>query len=146
MIILTIYGDPIPWKRPGLNKRTGAVYDQQAKEKEQCRWQISAQKPQKILTVPVEVNVVFYMKIPESTSKAKRAQMLQGKIHHMVKPDADNLSKHILDCMTGLIYNDDAQIVDLHAHKLYTDAPRTVVHIRPLITDIDRSKDFYDSV
>lgn len=144
MIILTIYGDPIPWKRPGLNKRTGAVYDQQAKEKEQCRWQISAQKPTKPYPTPLEVNVVFYMKIPVSTSKAKTQQMLQGKINHMIKPDVDNCCKYILDCMTGLIYEDDAQIVKLTATKLYTDAPRTVVHIRQIKFETD--KEYYDSI
>ncbi len=146
MIILTVYGDPIPWKRPGLNKRTGAVYDQQHKEKEQCRWQISAQKPLKIFTTPIEVNIVFYIKIPESTSKAKTTQMLQGKIHHMVKPDIDNFCKHVLDCMTGIIYHDDAQIVRLSAMKLYTDSPRTVVQVRPVKIETDFQKDFYDSI
>ena len=35
-----------------------------------------------------------------------------------MKPDTDNLAKFVLDALTGVLYQDDAQIVDLHMYKL----------------------------
>jgi len=132
MIILTIDGEPTAWMRPGFNKKTGAVYDQQKKEKGQCKWQLQAQMNEKPLTVPLELDIVFYFSVPKSTSTAKRKQMLRDDIHHMIKPDNDNLQKYYLDCMTGIIYEDDCQVVDIHARKVYGDSPRTVICVRPL--------------
>lgn len=31
-----------------------------------------------------------------------------------VKPDADNLGKFLLDALTGVAFEDDSQVVDLH--------------------------------
>ena len=135
MILLTVWGDPIVWKRPGLNKKTGAVYDQQAKEKNQYRCQISSKAPEKLFTGPLEVEVIFYMPIPKSVSKIKTKEMLVGKLHHIVKPDVDNLQKFILDCMTGIIYKDDAQIIKITATKVYSATTRTAICVRPVLRE-----------
>jgi Holliday junction resolvase RusA-like endonuclease len=37
--------------------------------------------------------------------------------HHTQKPDLDNCEKAILDALNGVIWRDDAQIVDLHTTK-----------------------------
>lgn len=39
---------------------------------------------------------------------------------HIQKPDADNLAKFALDCLTGLAYHDDAQICDCTSKKRWT--------------------------
>jgi Holliday junction resolvase RusA-like endonuclease len=132
MIVLTIAGNPLPWKRPGINRKSGHIYDQQSLEKEKTRWQLLSQFSESILPVPVEVIISFQMPIPKKTSKTKKLQMLQGKIHHMVKPDIDNLAKYVLDCMKGIVYLDDAQIVKLIVEKVYVESPRTTVFIKPL--------------
>jgi Holliday junction resolvase RusA-like endonuclease len=118
--------------RPGYNHKTGAVYDQQKKEKEQVRWQLRAQMKENPLSVPLELDFIFYFGVPKSTSAPRRKDMLQDKIHHMIKPDNDNCQKYLLDCMTGVIYVDDCQVVDIHARKVYGDSPRTVICVRPL--------------
>jgi Holliday junction resolvase RusA-like endonuclease len=39
------------------------------------------------------------------------------------RPDLDNIVKAITDGMNGVVYEDDSQIVSLHATKVYgTDA------------------------
>jgi Holliday junction resolvase RusA-like endonuclease len=35
-----------------------------------------------------------------------------------IKPDTDNMAKFILDAIKGVLYEDDAQIVELHIYKL----------------------------
>jgi Holliday junction resolvase RusA-like endonuclease len=131
MIILTIDGDPIPWKRAGVNWKNKTFYDQQKKEKEQVRWQLRDQYKENPLTVPLEVNIVCYFHIPESISRAKRSQMLAGIIHHDHDPDGDNLDGFYWDCMTGVIYKDDCQIFSHSTVKIYGTTPKTVITVRP---------------
>lgn len=42
---------------------------------------------------------------------------------HTRKPDLDKLTRSIKDALTGVIYNDDSQIVGLHCFKEYGDEP-----------------------
>lgn len=131
MNLITIHGNPISWKRPGINTKTGHLYDQQANEKDKYRWQISSQITEKPFTGPLELDIIFYIPIPKSTSKAKYNQMISGKMHHFSKPDIDNLQKFVLDCMTGIVYQDDCQIFNIRAAKCWSDHPKTSICVRP---------------
>ena len=55
--------------------------------------------------------------------------MLEGEIRHTKKPDAENVSKSILDALNKLAYDDDSNIVELHIEKWYSDSPRAEVFI-----------------
>ena len=35
-----------------------------------------------------------------------------------IKPDTDNLAKFLLDALTGLVFHDDAQVVEVHMFKM----------------------------
>ena len=35
-----------------------------------------------------------------------------------IKPDVDNLSKFLLDALTGVLFDDDAQVVELRMFKI----------------------------
>jgi Holliday junction resolvase RusA-like endonuclease len=132
MITLDIDGEPIPWKRAGRRSISGKiiVYDRQAKEKEQTRWQLRSQYKDEPKTTALLVDITFNVKIPKSTSKKRRRQMLSGMIRPITRPDSDNFSKYIEDCMTGIIYRDDSQIVDAYLHKRYSDRPSTKIKIK----------------
>lgn len=43
-------------------------------------------------------------------------------VQHNTKPDIDNLSKAILDALTGLLYEDDTQVTTLQISKTYTNS------------------------
>lgn len=46
------------------------------------------------------------------------------------KNDIDNRLKALLDCMTGILYEDDSQIKELHVYKKYDkENPRTEIQI-----------------
>ena len=51
-----------------------------------------------------------------------------------VKPDADNLAKFVLDSLTGILFDDDAQMVDIHFFKCRDSAGlcdgRVAIHLR----------------
>ena len=69
------------------------------------------------------------MPIPKSLSEAKKNAKLWGLIKHTAKPDLDNLEKFYLDCLTGIIFSDDSQVVQLSSKKLYSNHPRTEIYI-----------------
>jgi Holliday junction resolvase RusA-like endonuclease len=49
------------------------------------------------LKLEPEINIVFYLPMPESWSKKKKAEM-DGKPHQQV-PDIDNCCKAVFDCL-----------------------------------------------
>ena len=142
MIEIEIDGEPISWQRPAHrsfrsnDKNITVVYDKQKHDKEMVRWQIKGQMKEEILTVPLLIDLTFRMPIPQATSKKVREQMKQGEVHHMRRPDIDNLSKFYLDCMNELVFADDAQICTLYARKVYSSYPSTLIRIRPYTKNI----------
>jgi Holliday junction resolvase RusA-like endonuclease len=60
---------------------------------------------------PVVLTVTFHLPRPAT---------LPVKIRHHVKaPDIDKLVRLVSDSLTGILYLDDKQIVELHARKVY---------------------------
>lgn len=134
MISLDLFGDPVPQARARTFRRgsKSITYDPMAKLKEGYKWQIRSQYREEPLTVPVALDIVFMMPIPKSTSKTKTAAMLNGTIYHIKRPDLDNLEKFLLDVLNEVVLKDDAQIVELHARKIYSSKPGTYVRIIPV--------------
>lgn len=60
---------------------------------------------------PVVLTVTFHLPRPQSLPKRV--------LHHMKKPDLDKLVRSTKDALKGILYGDDAQVVDLHARKAY---------------------------
>lgn len=76
------------------------------------------------------LEVWFYLPRP----KALLTKRLAGtRPWHTTKPDLDKLSRAAKDALTGVIWTDDSQVVDLVAHKRYCAAsefPRAVIIVR----------------
>ena len=77
-------------------------------------------------TVPIKVEIWCFTRRPNKHFINKirapdRLQALEGEFATLgtKRPDADNFAKFYLDGMTGLIFCDDAQVVDLHVVKLF---------------------------
>ena len=64
----------------------------------------------------------------------KQVKLIENnELFPTVKPDADNISKIILDALNGLAYYDDNQVTDLTIYKLYATTNEkvgVVVNIR----------------
>jgi Holliday junction resolvase RusA-like endonuclease len=71
--------------------------------------------------VPVIMRVWFYLAKPESCPK-KRALPV-------VKPDLSKLVRAAEDALTGIIYHDDAQIVQIEAYKFYELPERVEIEV-----------------
>lgn len=76
---------------------------------------------------PVRVHLLFRLARP--TSKP-RWRWLPWE-----RPDVDKLARSTLDALTGVVYDDDARVVDLHVRKRYAlpgDEPSGFVRVVPL--------------
>jgi len=133
MITVQIEGNPIAWKRPGrrLIGTNVITYDKQRKEKDQTQWQIRAQYREEPILVPIHMDIVFYRQMPKSLGKKLREQMLHDYVKCYRRPDLDNLAKYVLDCMTGIIFKDDAQVTELNLRKVWALKPFSLVRIMP---------------
>lgn len=93
-----------------------------------CRFQYK-QAP---LAGPLKVEMDFFRHVQSSVSKKERKLRLSGSHRPVVKPDTDNYIKSTLDGLNGLLWEDDNQIVDLVAHKYYSDKPRVEIEVTKL--------------
>jgi len=86
-------------------------------------------RPEKPHEVPVRLDVEFYMPIPASYTKKRKKAIAEGLELPAKKPDLDNLVKLVKDALNEVYWNDDCQVVEVHAKKLYGEQPRTEVKI-----------------
>ncbi|MGG4288354.1 RusA family crossover junction endodeoxyribonuclease [Priestia megaterium] len=86
--------------------------------KDEIKRQIVKQvKERELMKDEIEVEVMFFMPIPQSWSKKKReAAVLKP---HKSKPDIDNLLKGLFDALNGLIWKDDNLVSKVSAVKIY---------------------------
>ena len=134
MIALELHGNPVAQQRPRFARKGKFIscYDGQAKLKEGYRWQIRSQFREEPIKTPLAIDLIFFMPIPKSTSGIKKRQMGNGIIAHTKKPDIDNLMKFVLDCLNNLAFEDDSQVVEIRAKKIYSSKPGTTVRLIPL--------------
>lgn len=136
MITFILKGKPIPQHRPRACRRGKHIhmYSDQEVIMEQYKNQIRSDFQQKPFSVPVEVSATFFFPIPKGTSKVRTTEMQANILKPMKRPDLDNLLKFILDCMNGIVYEDDSQVVSFgKVQKRYGDEGISVIHIEPLL-------------
>ncbi len=84
---------------------------------------------------PILLGVKAFFAIPASKPKKWQAQALAGLIQPEVKPDLDNILKHVKDVATGVFWPDDKSIVGFigATGKYYGDPARyeIVIGFRP---------------
>lgn len=59
------------------------------------------------------------LKFRKICPKKQKVLIENNELFPTVKPDADNVSKIILDALNGLAYYDDNQVTDLTIYKQY---------------------------
>jgi Holliday junction resolvase RusA-like endonuclease len=69
--------------------------------------------------------------IPASWSKKKHGAAIRGEIRPGKRPDIDNLYKLVADSFNGIVYRDDALIVEVRARKIYGVQPKLLVTVQP---------------
>lgn len=80
----------------------------------------------------ISVTIRFFRKVQKSVSKKEHARRTKGYVRPIVKPDLDNYIKSTLDALNGIIWTDDATIVELNTSKWYADDPRIEIEVKEL--------------
>lgn len=116
MITLLFDLEPVPKGRPRLS-RSGIAYTPAKTRAFEKSVRILAErlyKNQFPMVGPLRVLISFELSRPKSVKEKSRP-------FPCVKPDLDNQVKGVLDALNGVIWEDDAQICDLHAIKNYRE-------------------------
>lgn len=104
-----------------LNGQTHKSHEQKANEYA-IKTYLLKYKPKKPMIGAINVSCCVYLPIPKSWPKWKKELAKKGDYFHVVRPDADNYAKQILDCMTKVgFWKDDCQVVSLSISKYYDD-------------------------
>ena len=136
--IIEIPGIPVSQSRMRACSRGGftRMYDPREKEKKAIRDFLNV-KQFDILEGHIRISFLFYMPIPESVTKKRRAVLSTGLIKHEKKPDVDNLIKLYLDVLDGILFHGDQRISLGFAVKLYSKEPKTVIFLQKTEEEID---------
>lgn len=78
---------------------------------------------------PVIIAMTALLPIPDSWPDWKKQAARDGLILPTSKPDFDNFEKAAVDALNGVIYLDDAQIVESHTRLVYSDTPMLFVSV-----------------
>ena len=122
--------------RTFFNHNTGkmqSITPEQTKSYEELiRWSYKASGGKYLGDKPIEISIRAYYAIPQSFSRVKREQALQGEIRPMTKPDTDNIIKVVLDALNGVAYYDDKQVISVSCDKWYGEIGCLVVELKEL--------------
>ena len=119
MIKFFLEGTPHYQKRHRMGR--GRTYDPSSTDKKNVEWQIKSQCNQIIFDKDVPLSVRITAGYEPPASWAKKRKVLSVGAYKMTKPDADNIAKFYLDCMNGLVYEDDNQVAMLSVKKVYAE-------------------------
>ena len=136
----TIYTKPVGQMRARSCVRGKHASTYKAPAQEQREQSLAALLAQHVPTEPMQGPLTLYVNchfaIPTSKSKRWRQDALCGRIRPTVKPDADNLGKHLKDVMTQVgFWGDDKQVVDLVVRKWYSLRDKWEIELRPAVVE-----------
>ena len=137
-VTFTAYAQPQPQgsMRKVRNRRTGEIIltsdnrnlkpyrEEVTRAARQALHAAGLAEPMAAKHVPVAITFVFTLRRPAHCPK--------GRTEPVVKPDLSKLVRATEDAMTGFIYHDDAQIVQMVAEKHYGAVERVTVHAHTL--------------
>ena len=132
---IIIPGTPIAKKRPRFFRRGNHVgtYNNQETEEGRAMLEIKSQWPGEPLAGPVRLCMEFIFPRPKSHFGAgKNADRIKSSapVVYLKKPDLDNLEKFAMDCMSGIVFVDDCQDVQIASGKTWSaSGGKTIIHI-----------------
>ena len=113
-IVFEIQGAPVPWQRAGVNTKSAHHFTKPKTRAYEARVKesfVNTGETPFAEHAAVCAEIYAYFPKPHKT-----------KLRFVTKrPDADNISKAILDALNGVAYKDDSQIVALYVFKMWTN-------------------------
>jgi Holliday junction resolvase RusA-like endonuclease len=121
VIEFVVPGEPIPWQRARRRGKRYFTDPKVAQYMDTVRWAWRAAGTIRLGAAPLRVEAVFHLTRPISHYRTGRNAHVLGPnapAFPTGKPDLDNLLK-ILDALSGLAFDDDAQIISASIEKTY---------------------------
>jgi len=137
VIQFTVHGIPAPAgsKRAFVVKGRAVVTDASAKSRP---WKAlvadaaaQAMNGAQLLRGPLCLSIVFHVPRPKGHI-GKHGVRPSAPRFPAVRPDVDKLSRAVLDALSGVLYIDDAQIVEKTVAKYYGEPARAEITVREL--------------
>jgi Holliday junction resolvase RusA-like endonuclease len=123
---IKIIGRPIPKgsTRAFTHKKTGKIITMQQNANNLYAWQDkityeAAKNFEEPTREAVNLKIIFCFCKPK-TAKRK---------YPTVRPDLDKLIRAVLDGLTGIVYFDDSQVVQIESQKIYDESDFCVVEV-----------------
>ena len=135
-ITITLLGEPVAFARMRLS-RMNAHFVPPLQRNAAAALKIAAgdamrQAGAALFDEPLSLDLLAEFQIPHTWSKKKHAAAIVGTIRPGKRPDIDNIYKLAADALSGVVYRDDALIVDVRCRKIYGLQPKLVVTVRPI--------------
>lgn len=137
MIHFKYRGEAVGKGRPRVTRRGNHVHTYTPEKtrmfEDAIRFELLASTCEKIPVypqgIPLKAEIKIGASVPASYSKKKREKCLSGEIAPTKKPDIDNVLKSIFDALCGFAMDDDNQITEIIAEKIYAEQPFVEVTI-----------------
>src|SRR5271165_3049173 len=138
---IVLLGQPVPWARtrsskegvrftPTKQRNNAATLRRAAQDAMFIGGYQAVLRP--ILDEPVSIDIIAEVAIPASWSNRKRNRAIIGELRPSGRPDLDNILKQIGDALNGVVFRDDASIVEVRARKVYGLQPKLVITVAPM--------------
>jgi Holliday junction resolvase RusA-like endonuclease len=130
-VSITIPG-PLRGKQRPRATRTGQIYTPRETTNAEAwvRSCASQQAPGQHFDGPVAVRVWIDVPVAPSWPRKRREAALAGALHPTGRPDIDNVTKLLMDALNGILWRDDAQVVDIAVIKRYAATAQTTLIAR----------------
>jgi Holliday junction resolvase RusA-like endonuclease len=125
--VFTVFGSPVAQGRPRFARMGNFVRTYDPDKSRTWKQDVKAAVLDQLNGTPEihdgPLGLKLYFHLPRPKSLPKKV------VHHIKKPDCDNLGKAIKDALRSVVYRDDSQIVALEVRKVYGNPPRVVIAI-----------------
>lgn len=134
-VLVNIPGDPVPWARAG--RGFGRTFT----PKRQEAWGTKAAACMRIsmrARPPLEGPLSLYVVVVWARPKAMNRLADRGRAWRTARPDFDNAVKGLCDRANGILWQDDAQVVDARVLKVIAAAGEEA-HVELVVTSLEGS-------
>lgn len=136
-VIFIVPFAPVAWQRAGVTwtKQGPKHYtpaETRAWKKTVAVYARSAMRGAAPFAGALQLTLAFEVPIPPSWPNWKRDAAARGEIAPTIKPDADNFAKAVKDALNGIVWIDDAQVVEETIRKSFSHRPGVAASITQL--------------
>lgn len=130
-IVIEVIGEPVGKAAKVKTRWSTHLPDKTATWMDLVRFRAQLVAPDDLITCPVRVDLEIRMS-PAKSPQWRRKACIAGHIRPGKKPDIDNVMKGVADALSKVIWKDDAQVVEAHLVKTYSENPGITATITPL--------------